>query len=159
MGLREDQMEYSRRVFTGQTSIADSAFGMKGPLDTFATSGVDVFSFWFYSPTAHEYRLVYWLAEEQPYPALITLSVEHPRLKPFIDYLQPLASRQLLQLKAVKPQTFNAENITWLSFLDLDTVPSVVSFKASESPAVARAPQRQPLNQHAGTEPVPAFRR
>lgn len=158
-GYREDQMEYSRRVFMGQTSIADGAFGIQGPLDTFRTSGIGVFSFWFYAPATHEYRLIYWLAKEQPYPALLTLTCENARLLPFADHLTPARAFQMLEPQAHKADYFSAKNMVFLPYLTLDTVPSVVSFSATENPALRHTDVPAFKSVLQPSDPVASFRR
>jgi hypothetical protein len=158
-GLREDQMEYSRRIFTGQASIADSAFGLQGPLDTFRLHDVAVFSFWFYAPAAKEYRLIYWLVDEQPWPALLTLTCENARLLPFEEHLRPLRVYHVLETQPRKADYFSAKNMVFLPYLALDTVPAVVAFGASDRPAPSPTAAESFKSVLQPDTPVPAFRR
>jgi hypothetical protein len=150
-------------VFTGQAAGAESAFGVQGPLHPFRTHGVDVFSYWFYAPAAREYRLVYWLTGEQPYPALLTLTCENARLVPLADHLTPAAAYNMLDAFSQKPEFAAARNLLILPYLALDTVPCVISFKASERAESAMPRLENPLLQPALGGPVvtdvPSMRR
>jgi hypothetical protein len=161
---RQEQIEASRRIFTGEAYL-EEAYAEANPLDTFRTHDVEVFSYWFYAPATNEYRLIYWLTREQTYPSLITLVCENGRLLPFADHLAPENAFQMLDGSQEKPAFAAAKNMVILYYLTLDTVPSVVSFKAIDTPK----PQRVELNptfsqpafsQSAGPNPdVASFRR
>jgi hypothetical protein len=160
----EEQIEASRRLFTGQASLEDTAFGLAGPLDTFRTSGVEVFSFWFYAPATQEYRLIYWLTREVPYPALITLTCANGRMVPFASYLAPEAAFQMLDANTHKPEFAAAKNMVILPYLRLDTVPCVVSFKANQFVNMPQRADNPVLNSPAlpqpdGDQAVASFRR
>jgi hypothetical protein len=162
---REEAIEASMRIFTGHAAL-DEMFTITSPLDTFRTYKVEVFSYWFYAPTAQEYRLVYWLTREQTYPALITLVCENGKLLPFADHLTPQSAYQMLDGVAEKPEFAAAKNMVILSYLGLDTIPSVVSFKANAEVRPQRAELhpvlQSPAFPAASTNPNPdvtSFRR
>jgi hypothetical protein len=146
---RQEQIEASRRIFTGQAYL-EEAYATANPLDTFRTNGVEVFSYWFYAPATQEYRLIYWLTHEQTYPSLITLVCENARLLPFAEHLAPQSAFQMLSGSREQPEFAAAKNMVILYYLGLDTIPSVVSFKASAN----RKPQR--AEQHPALQ-TPAF--
>jgi hypothetical protein len=161
-GARLEQIEASRRVFTGQPLLQD-AWAISNPLDTFRTHGIEVFAYWFYSPERQEYRLIYWLTHEQTYPALITLVCENGRLLPFAEHLTPNSAFQMLNGNREQPDFGSAKNMVMLYYMPLDTVPSVVSFKANADTRPQRAelePKPNPTVGQAAPNPdVASFRR
>jgi hypothetical protein len=94
--------------------------------------GLPVYCFWFYAPASREYRLVYWLGADQPYPTLMSLVVTAPGLKPLIEHLRPIDSFQMLDnAPSVISNPIHAENLVVLPYVKLDTIPGVIRFDAS----------------------------
>lgn len=104
---------------------------MDGLLDNdqyaqFQVHEIPVYSFWFYSRTAQEYRFIYWLGRPMQNPALITLNIGHIGLTP--------VDRYILLDNAPSPVDYQlARNFLYMPYQPLDEVPGVIRFEVNEN--------------------------
>ena len=87
----------------------------------FQVYGLNVYGFWFYEPAQQQYRFVYWLADDTKFDVLITLNVGHIGL-------DPLGSFGLLDQGVSPVQFAHAQNMVYMPYLSVSTIPAVLSF-------------------------------
>jgi len=95
-------------------------------LEQFQVHGLQVYSFWFYSPESEEYTLIYWLAEEPLYPTLLTLNLGSVGLTPEERFI-------LLDNAPSAVTYYPAQNFIYLPYQPASTVPGVIKFEVNEN--------------------------
>ncbi|MCC7477088.1 hypothetical protein IT575_01405 [bacterium] len=121
-----EYMEY------GDQLIELSGMLDSGPVGQLRVRGLPTYAYWVYSPDEHEYRLIYWISREQNFPTLVTVVCGHQSLLPFGDFISPVQRYGLLDDGVAMPAPRFAQNLLYLPFLGLDTMPSVICFKVNQ---------------------------
>jgi hypothetical protein len=123
---RRQQIQASQEMFADPRRAAELAEDVLKP---FQTHSIQVFSFWFYAPEQREYRMIYWLGEETPYPALMSLECCNPQLQPFNDHLRPTTCFDMLTQRSDVVEYYFAQNLLFLPYQPLGTTPEMIRFQ------------------------------